>query len=194
MRVAMEEDLPSCARLRRGASFSHRGRGASLAPRCPDGLGFGALYASVRDNRKGQERLCREPGEVSPQVAISPPKSTNRSRNTLAPTWRAPGPEYGVCPTHARGCALADSQDQRHLSNLATSRLVGSLAWTIDVVCAELGKQDAEMPSRRDITSARAVLLPLAGPHPRPHSIQVVLLPLPGPHLHLHLVFRGAYV
>jgi hypothetical protein len=35
--------------------------------------------------------------------------------------------KHGVRPTQARGRALADSQDQRRLSNLATSRLVGSL-------------------------------------------------------------------
>ncbi len=108
--------------------------------------------------------------------------------------------KHGVRVTQARGRALADSQDQRRPSNLATSRLVGSLAWTIDMVCAELGKQDAEMPGRRteleyNISSfARAVLLPLAGPHPRPHSIRAVLLPLAGPHPRPHLSFYGVYV
>jgi hypothetical protein len=86
----------------------------------------------------------------------------------------SPGPEYGVRPTHARGCALADSQDQRPLSNLAASRLVGSLAWTIDVVCAELGTPNAEMPSRRtelgyNISSGGASAPPGAA-SPPPHN------------------------
>jgi hypothetical protein len=88
----------------------------------------------------------------------------------------SPGPEYGVRPTHARGRALADSQDQRPLVELSRKPL-GKIPRTddINVVCAELGKPNTEMPSRRTelgyniSSSARAVLLPLAGPHPRPH-------------------------
>jgi len=57
--------------------------------------------------------------------------------------------EYGLRLTHARGRALADSQDQRRLSDATACHLVGSLERTIDVVCAELGKPNAEMPSRR---------------------------------------------
>jgi hypothetical protein len=103
----MEEDLPSCARLRRGAGFSHCGRGASLAPRRPDRQGFGALYVSERGNRKGQGRLCYEPGEVSPPVAISPPKSTSRPINASTSHMESsPGPEYGVRPTHAKRTRL----------------------------------------------------------------------------------------
>jgi hypothetical protein len=63
----------------------------------------------------------------------------------------SPGPEYGVRPTHARGRALADSQDQRRLSNATASNLVRSLERSIYVVYAELDKPNAEMPGRRRI-------------------------------------------
>jgi hypothetical protein len=174
--------------------------GASFGPRHPEGRqDFGALYVFERDDRKGRELLMSRARESSP-VAISssgsPPKSTSCSRNASASHMESsPGSEYGVRPTHARGRALADSQDQRRLSTATASHLVRSLERTLDVVCAELGKPNAEMPSRRTelgyniSSSARAVLLPLAGPHPRPHSIQAVLLPLAGPHPRPHLSF-----
>jgi hypothetical protein len=144
----MEEDLPSCARLRRGAGFSHRGRGAPLSPRRPDRRGFGALYASERGNRKGQGRLCHEPGEVSLPVAISsgPPKSTSRPINASAShVESSPGPEYGVRPTHARGRALADSQDQKPLVELSHKPL-GKIPQTVDIC----GLRRARQTERRD--------------------------------------------
>jgi hypothetical protein len=60
--------------------------------------------------------------------------------------------EYGLRPTHARGRALADSQDQRPLVELSHKPL-GKIPRTddINVVCAELDKPNTEMPSKRRI-------------------------------------------
>jgi len=38
----------------------------------------------------------------------------------------SPGLEYGIRPTHARKRTIADSQDQRRLSNATAGHLVGS--------------------------------------------------------------------
>jgi hypothetical protein len=135
-------------------------------------------------------------------VAISPPKSTSRPINASASHVESSlGLECGVRPMHARGRAIADSQDQRPLVELSR-KPPGKIPRTddINVVCAELGKLNTEMPSRQTelgynkSSSAQAVLLPLAGPHPRPHSIRAVLLPLAGPHPRPHLSFYGVYV
>ncbi len=207
----MEEDLPSCARSKRGAGFSHRGRWAPLSaptPR-PSRLLYTPLSKAVR-----KSCLCRGPGEgvASGRHQLKPADIHEPFEKRFGPhVESSPVRDLSTAsaPRTPRGRALADSQDQRRLSNLATSRLVGSLKQTIDGVCTEPGKQDAEMPNRRRSARAvllplpgphprphsiRAVLLPLPGPHPRPHSIRAVLLPLPGPHPHPHLSFHSVYV
>ena len=151
----MEEDRPNCARLGLGACFkSPRPLGASLGPRRPDRQGFGALYASERGCKKELLMPQTWGGVASGRHQLRPAKIHGPSEKHLGLTrgeLARERPKHGVRPTQARGRALADSQDQRRLSNPATSRLVESLAWTIDVVCTELGKPNAEMPSRRRI-------------------------------------------
>jgi len=150
----MEEDRPNCARLRRGAGFSHRGHGASLGPRRPDRQGFGALYASERDCKKELLMPRTWGGVASGRHQLRPAEIHGPSEKRLGLTRGELARErlkHNIRPTQARRHALDDSQDQRRLSNATASRLVGSLERTIDVVCAELGKPNAEMPSRRRI-------------------------------------------
>jgi hypothetical protein len=151
MRVTTEEDRPNCARSKRGAGFSRRDRGVPLsAPDTPRAVKPSVLCMPQSESiGKGRCCLCRGPGEVSPPVAISPPKSTSRPINVSASHLESsPGLEYGVRPTHARKRTIADSQDPRRLSNATAGHMVGSPKRTIDVVCTELGKLNAEMPSR----------------------------------------------
>ncbi len=150
----MEEDLPSCARLRRGAGFSHCGRGASLGPRRLDRQGFGALYVSERGCKKELLMPRTWGGVASGRHQLKPADIHEPFEKRFGPhVESSPVRDLSTAsaPRTPRGRALADSKDQRRLSNATASHLVGSLKQTIDVVCAEPGKQDAEMPSRRRI-------------------------------------------
>jgi hypothetical protein len=148
----MEEGQPSCARLRRGAGFSHCNRGASLL--APDRQGFSALYISELGCKKESLMPRTWGGVASGRHQHRPAEIHRPSEKRLGLPRGGPTRErltYGVRPTHAIGRALADSQHQRRLSSATASSLVGSLERTIDVACAELGKPNAEMPSRRRI-------------------------------------------
>ena len=131
MRVAMKEDRPSCARLRRGAGFSHRGRGAPLsAPDAPT-VNASVLYTPLSETVR-KSCLCRRLGEgvASGRHQLRPAKIHGPSEKHLGLTRGELARErlkHGVRPTQARVRALADSQDQRRLSNATACHLVGSL-------------------------------------------------------------------
>jgi hypothetical protein len=131
MRVAMEEDLSSCARLRRGAGFSHCGRGARLsapdAPTVKASVFYTPLSEAVR-----KSCLCRGPWEwvASGRHQLKPADIHELFEKRFGPHVES-SPVRGLstasAPRTPRGRALADSQDQRRLSNATTCHLVGSL-------------------------------------------------------------------
>ncbi len=109
MRVAMEEDRPNCARSKRGASFSHRGRWAPLS--APDTPTVKAtLYAFERSCKK--ELLM--PRTWGGGRLGSPSAQASRHPRAVRKTLRPPRGElarerlkHGICPTHAKRTRLS---------------------------------------------------------------------------------------
>jgi hypothetical protein len=107
----MKEDRLSCARLRRGAGFSHRGRGAPLsAPDAPT-VKASVLYTPLSETVR-KSCLCRRLGEgvASGRHHLRPAKIHGPSEKHLGLTRGELARErlkHGICPTHAKRTRLS---------------------------------------------------------------------------------------